>query len=196
VGQRRGIFCVSQSFCSAVLRCVLRTAFCVMRHDAHCAASTGEGSYVGLRCNTVHHVATQPDRLQHRATRRNAETARRPLRSVGWCGRQPAVCDATAAVDRAGPPGPIGLARVRRAVRTRPPCAAHTVPRPARGNGMACGSPLPHLHRDWAHPFPICTGTGLTPSTSAPGLGSPFPHLHRGLHVAWLYCTCSMRTSH
>ena len=41
------------------------------------------------------------------------------------------------------------------------------------------GSPLPHLHRDWAHPGHICTGTGLTPATSAPGLGSPRPHLHR-----------------
>ena len=27
----------------------------------------------------------------------------------------------------------------------------------------------------------ICGGTGLTPSTSAPGLGSPLPHLRRGL---------------
>ena len=35
------------------------------------------------------------------------------------------------------------------------------------------GSPLPHLHRDWAHPSHICTGTGLTPPTSAPGLGTP-----------------------
>jgi hypothetical protein len=34
------------------------------------------------------------------------------------------------------------------------------------------GSPLPHLHRDWAHPCHICTGTGLTPATSAPGLGA------------------------
>ena len=25
----------------------------------------------------------------------------------------------------------------------------------------------------------ICSWTGLTPSTSAPGLGSPHPHLHR-----------------
>jgi hypothetical protein len=30
------------------------------------------------------------------------------------------------------------------------------------------GSPGPHLHRDWARPFHICTGTGL-----------PLPHLHR-----------------
>jgi hypothetical protein len=41
------------------------------------------------------------------------------------------------------------------------------------------GSPLPHLHRDWAHPYHICTRIGLTPTTSAPGLGSPLPHLHR-----------------
>jgi hypothetical protein len=38
---------------------------------------------------------------------------------------------------------------------------------------------LPHLHRDWAHPCHICTGTGLAPVTSAPGLGSPVPHLRR-----------------
>ncbi len=48
----------------------------------------------------------------------------------------------------------------------------------------------PHLHRDWAHPAHICTGTGLTPATSAPGpgltpatsapgLGSPLPHPRR-----------------
>ena len=37
-----------------------------------------------------------------------------------------------------------------------------------------------HLHRDWARPSHICTGTGLTPPTSAPGLGSPFPHPPKG----------------
>jgi hypothetical protein len=31
------------------------------------------------------------------------------------------------------------------------------------------GSPLPHLHRDWAHPCSI----------SSPGLGPPLPHLRR-----------------
>ncbi len=40
-------------------------------------------------------------------------------------------------------------------------------------------SPLPHLRRDCAHPCHNCTGTGLTPATSAPGLGSPLPHLRR-----------------
>ena len=43
----------------------------------------------------------------------------------------------------------------------------------------AVRSALPHLHRDWARPCHICTGTGLAPATSAPGLGSPLPHLHR-----------------
>jgi hypothetical protein len=33
--------------------------------------------------------------------------------------------------------------------------------------------PLPRLHRDWAHRCHICTGTGFTPASSAPGLGSP-----------------------
>jgi hypothetical protein len=37
----------------------------------------------------------------------------------------------------------------------------------------------PHLRRDWARPSHICTGTGLAPPTSVPGLGSPLPHLHR-----------------
>jgi hypothetical protein len=40
-------------------------------------------------------------------------------------------------------------------------------------------SPLPHLHRDWAHPCHICTRTGLTPATFALGLNSPLPHLRR-----------------
>jgi hypothetical protein len=39
--------------------------------------------------------------------------------------------------------------------------------------------PLPHLRRDWARPTHVCTGTGLTPPTSAPGLGSLRPRLHR-----------------
>jgi hypothetical protein len=33
------------------------------------------------------------------------------------------------------------------------------------------GPPLPHLHRDWANLSQVCTGTGPTPPTSAPGLG-------------------------
>ena len=37
-----------------------------------------------------------------------------------------------------------------------------------RADGRAA---QPHLHRDWAHRCHICTGTGLTAATSAPGLG-------------------------
>ncbi len=59
--------------------------------------------------------------------------------------------------------------------------------------GAGLGSPLPHLRRDWdrdwAHPCHICTGTGLTPATSARetgltaaisarGPGSPLPRPH------------------
>jgi hypothetical protein len=49
--------------------------------------------------------------------------------------------------------------------------AAGRAPKHARPRRFCRGSPLPHLHRDWAHPCHICTGTGLTPATSAPGLG-------------------------
>ncbi len=44
-------------------------------------------------------------------------------------------------------------------------------------------SPLPHLHRDWAHRCHICTATGLTPPTFAilhrDYIGSPSTALHR-----------------
>ena len=51
----------------------------------------------------------------------------------------------------------------------------------------------PHLHRDCAHPARICTGTGLTPATSAPGPRSPLPHLHRDSPRSigpWSACAC------
>jgi hypothetical protein len=38
------------------------------------------------------------------------------------------------------------------------------------GLGSLLTERLSHLHRDWAHPGHICTKTGLTPATSAPGL--------------------------
>jgi hypothetical protein len=44
---------------------------------------------------------------------------------------------------------------------------------------LTYATPVPHLHRDWAHRCHICTGAGLTPATSAPELGSPRPHPHR-----------------
>jgi hypothetical protein len=57
-------------------------------------------------------------------------------------------------------------------------CCTGTGLAPAR-SAPALGSPLPHLHLDWARPCQICTWTGLAPATSGPGLGSPQPHLHR-----------------
>jgi hypothetical protein len=50
---------------------------------------------------------------------------------------------------------------------------------PLLTSALGLRPPLPHLHRDWAHPSHSCTATGLTPPTSAPGLGSPLPYLHR-----------------
>ncbi len=49
----------------------------------------------------------------------------------------------------------------------------------------------PRLRHDRAHPCHICTGTGLTPPTSAPGLGSPLLCLHRDSLVK--YTTASRR---
>jgi hypothetical protein len=47
----------------------------------------------------------------------------------------------------------------------------------------------PHLHRDWAHPSHISTGTGLAPPTSAPGLGSrPCTHACTGLSARHSRC--------
>jgi hypothetical protein len=61
------------------------------------------------------------------------------------------------------------------------------------------GSPLPHLHRDWAHPCHIFAETGLTPATSAPGPGSPLPHLHRDwatVAAAWRRRVLPRRVAH
>jgi hypothetical protein len=38
--------------------------------------------------------------------------------------------------------------------------------------------------RGWAHPRHICTGTGLTPATSAPGLRASLPHITSGAPLA------------
>jgi hypothetical protein len=43
----------------------------------------------------------------------------------------------------------------------------------AATSALGLGSPLPHLHWDWARRCHICIGTGLAAATSAPGLGSP-----------------------
>ncbi len=53
-------------------------------------------------------------------------------------------------------------------------CTATRLPLPhlhgpeytAAASAPGLGSPLPHLHRDWARPRRICTGIGLAPATS------------------------------
>ena len=50
------------------------------------------------------------------------------------------------------------------------------------GTGAAPASSA-HLSRVPAHSCYICSGTGLAPATSAPGLGPPLPHLHWGSQV-------------
>jgi hypothetical protein len=67
--------------------------------------------------------------------------------------------------------------------RSRCSVARRSSGRPMVRGRRLCAAPLPHLHRDWAHPCylctgtgltlcHICTGTGLTPATSAPGLAN------------------------
>ena len=60
---------------------------------------------------------------------------------------------------------------------------------------MELGSPLPQLHRDWAHPCHICAGTGLAPMTSAPGLGSPLRHLRRDWSRIGIRCAVSQHVA-
>ena len=70
--------------------------------------------------------------------------------------------------------------RVPRSTRTKPPRPSGSDAALATATSApGLGSPLPHLHRNWAHPCHICTGTRLAAATSALGLGSPLPHLHR-----------------
>ena len=68
------------------------------------------------------------------------------------------------------------------------PCVSPCCHAWLRHGGKASLHFLPHLHRDYSHPFRICAGTGLapadictetalTPPTSALGAGSPLPHL-------------------
>ena len=74
-----------------------------------------------------------------------------------------------------------------------PPCAVK-----ARMHAHTLGPSA--ARRDWAHPCHICTGTRLSPATSAPRLGSPvptsaprlgspLPHLHRDSAFPCHICT-------
>jgi hypothetical protein len=52
------------------------------------------------------------------------------------------------------------------------------------------GSPLPHLHRDWAHPCHICTGTGR-PGTCTRTPPPLVPVLHTVLRLQIACCLAS-----
>ena len=55
----------------------------------------------------------------------------------------------------------------------------------------------PDLHRDWAHPCHICTGTGLAPAASSPGLHqdwAPLPNLHRDWNPCGHILHCAFRS--
>ena len=57
------------------------------------------------------------------------------------------------------------------------------------GDSRARDDRLGRPARACTHPCHICTGTGLTPATSAPGLGSPMPRLHRDWAQRCHICT-------
>ena len=143
------------------------------------------------QCHDLHRNNGPPQRMHIWAAR--AETSNLPIRifCVVWC--VPHVACGTAGC------GPLrfGCARARgKPAQSSPRAFARAPTRPAVHRHHR-----PHLHRDWAHPCHICTGTGLTPvhictgtgarpchicagtgpapATSATGLGSPLPHLQR-----------------
>ena len=71
------------------------------------------------------------------------------------------------------------LEKLRSQYSSRGPTPAPGLGSPHATYALGLGSPVPHLHRDWARLCHIGAGTGLTPATSAPELGSPLPHPRR-----------------
>jgi hypothetical protein len=73
----------------------------------------------------------------------------------------------------------------------------------AGGSGLApptsapgLGSPLPHLHRDWAHPCHICAGTGLTPAHICAGIGPTLAHIRAGTRRESARSECGRTVAH
>ncbi len=73
-------------------------------------------------------------------------------------------------VPRGPSTAPTGLLELRAAAAARIR-ASGTGSASALGSAPGFHSSAQHLHRDWAHPYHICTETGLTPPTSARGAG-------------------------
>ena len=61
---------------------------------------------------------------------------------------------------------------------------------PPATSAQGLGPPRPHLHRDWAHPCHIYTGTGPAPATSAPGLRPTPGHICNGTGWPTVCCVC------
>jgi hypothetical protein len=79
------------------------------------------------------------------------------------------------------PDRPIGAHADRRRSRERPPRRIASRHRPRRcvaHRSAARRSRSARSVRRWLHAAPSAHGTGLTPTTSTPGLGSVLPHLH------------------
>jgi hypothetical protein len=79
------------------------------------------------------------------------------------------------------PDRPIGAHADRRRSRVRPPRRIASRHRPRRcvaHRSAARRSRSARSVRRWLHAAPSAHGTGLTPTTSTPGLGSVLPHLH------------------
>ena len=79
---------------------------------------------------------------------------------------------------------------------TGPPLATSGLGSPLPTSAPGLGFPLPHLHRDWGSQLQrlrrdwaslchICTGTGLSSATSAPGRCSPRSQMAPCPHACW-----------
>ena len=144
------------------------------RCSRSCATSTRAASPRRCRCSTKGppRAPLEPRGLSTRATRRSRPPAARhdtcPVVHRGDTWRHACLVSVARHIDG------LNDADTRACERAPGPLItfSHFVPL-QRASGPS------HQHRDWAHRSHICTGTGLTAPTSAPGLGSPLPHLQR-----------------
>ena len=117
-------------------------------------------STAGLRAHQI--VRPNVSQSQAENTRKKWKSACSGVRSCAWYLRPPPI-----AVTRHTPYKTADAAHRLKTYKTI--VSSAYVHRAMGSRAITVGSPRPHLHRDWAHPAHICTGTGLTPATSAPG---------------------------